>query len=62
MLRVHERVHDQFHAQLMIRDGKSLFEHGFAGGFVGDISFGKTDFLYQALGSDCIIGCALHIK
>ena len=62
VLRIDEGVHHQFHSDFVVGDGKGEHERLAACGLMGDISFGKTDFLYQSLCLDAVVGGAFHIE
>ncbi len=62
VLGIHQGIHDELHSELVVRDGKGLFEGLLALGFMGDVTFGESDFLDKTLGLDLIIGGALHVK
>ena len=62
VLGIHQGIHDELHSELVVRDGKGLFEGLLALGFMGDVSFRESDFLDKTLGLDLIIGGALHVK
>ena len=59
---IHEKVEDEPHSDLVVRYRKFLGIGFLAGGLMGHLSFGKTDFLDDAFCQKIVDIVAFHIK
>ena len=59
---IHEKVEDEPHSDLVVRYRKFLGIGFLAGGLMGHLSFGKTDFLDYAFCQKIVDIVAFHIK
>ena len=62
VLRIHEGVQQELHADLVVGDGKVLLQDRLPGGLVGQDAFGEADFLDDAFGQQVIYIIALHVQ
>lgn len=62
MLRIHESVKDELHADLVVSDMEFLLHLGFSCRLMGDATDRKSDLLNETLGKKVIHIVALHVQ